>query len=139
MAIFVPPVSQIGDKWTRRVQGASQDYSAGVANAGNRWQEAVNMAENTYSQGVTQALAEGRYGAGVAGKASKYQRRAAELGPARWTQGVAGGRQEYEAAMQQVSSIIQSVNLVPRGPKGSPQNFQRSAQIGEALHSARIR
>lgn len=137
MAIRVPSAQAVAEKWARVTPGRQQDYVAGVQAAGNAWQEGVSNAEGNYAQGVQNAIGEGRYASGVSGKASKYTRKSVEVGANRWGPGVTAARTDMEQGMARILSVLASVSLPPRGPKGSPQNLQRVAAVNEALHAAR--
>lgn len=123
-------------KWREKVAGASQDYLDGVTSPKVDWQAATKAAEPRYKEGVTRAAAEGRFGKGVdrAGTA-KWQKGATEKGPGRWVDGVSKAEDEYRAGMAEVISVIESVTLPPRGPKGDPANYDRVRAIGTALHA----
>jgi len=131
------PVGQTVDKWQRRAAVAQPEYSAGVQNPRTNWDEAAAGADASYRAAVTAAAARGAFGAGVraAGNA-KWQQASLRKGPGRFVEGVQVSAPDFQAKIQTVLSTIQGVALPPRGPKGSPQNFQRIQPIGEALRRA---
>lgn len=137
MAIRVPSAAAVAEKWARVTPSRQQDYSAGIATAGSAWQEGVSNAEQNWAQGTQAAISEGRYASGTSGKASKYVRKSQEVGVPRWASGVTASKSDMEQGMSRILSVLGSVNLPPRGPKGSPQNLQRVQAVNEALHAAR--
>lgn len=128
----------VGAKWARRAASAAGEYSEGVQGAGNRWQQGASAAAQSWQQGVTAAAGAGRFAKGVArAGAARYQRGASEKGPARYSQGVGVAEGDYSAAVAPYIQAIGSIDLPPRGPAGSPGNYQRVQAIGTALRKLR--
>lgn len=125
------------DKWQRRASVAQPDYLAGVNNPRVPWDQAAKAAENNYRSGVTTAATEGRFGKGISRVGNeKWQRGASQKGPSRFVEGVQLGGGNFQERINMVLSTIEGVTLPARGPKGSPQNYQRITPIGEALRRA---
>jgi hypothetical protein len=125
------------DKWQRRASVAAPDYQAGVQNPRVPWDQAAKAAEANYKTAVTMAANEGRFGKGITRVGNeKWSKGAAQKGPARFVEGVNLGAPIFQDRISQVLSTIEGVTLPPRGPKGSPQNYQRVTPIGEALRRA---
>lgn len=139
MAIHMPSPAAAAEKWARVTQSRQNDYQTGVQGAGQRYQEGVSGAADIYAAGVQQAINEGRYSMGVAGKAGRYVAKASGIGPARWAQGISGSRSDYEGGVGRTFQAVASVSLPPKGPKGSPGNLQRVAAVVEAERAARGR
>jgi hypothetical protein len=130
-------VTNTVDKWQRRASVAQPDYLNGVQNPRTPWDQAAKNAEGNYRSAVTQAATEGRYGKGVSRVgAQKWMDGATKKGPARFVEGVQLGGQNFQDRINTVLSTIEGVTLPPRGPKGSPSNYQRVTPIGEALRRA---
>ena len=130
-------VANTVDKWQRRAAVAQPDYSAGVMNPRIPWDQAAKAGENNYKAGVTAAANSGRYGQGISRVGNqRYLDGAIKKGPQRYVEGVQLGGSNFQDRINTVLQTIESVQLPPRGPKGSPQNFQRVAPIGEALRRA---
>jgi hypothetical protein len=139
MAIKVKPVDQIVKKWQTRAAGAGADYTAGINNAGDSYVQNTLASKDAYAAGITAAVSDGRWEKGVQGTGgAKWKKNTVAVGAARFGQGVANATNEFTSAMQKVSSVIGGVTLGPRGPKGDPQNWQRSVAVGQALHAAKI-
>ncbi len=139
MAIKITPPGIAREKWQRRTAGSQSDYQTGVQAAGNRYQEGVSNASESYAQGVQMSIGEHRWEAGVQGKGARYSQKAAQVGAPRWTQGIAGAGGEYEAGMSKVNAALSGVNLIKKGPKGSPGNLANVQLVVEALRAARGR
>jgi len=131
------PLGQTVDKWQRRASVAATDYQAGVQNPRVPWDQASKAAEANYKAAVTVAATEGRFGKGIARVGNeKWSKAAQQKGPSRFIEGVNLGAPIFQDRIAQVLSTIEGVTLPPRGPKGSPQNYQRVTPIGEALRRA---
>ena len=130
-------VTSTVDKWQRRAAVASSDYVQGVQNPRVPWDQAAKAAENNYKAAVTQAATEGRFGKGIARVgAAKWLEGSTKKGPSRFVEGVNVGGPNFQERINQVLTTIEGVTLPARGPKGSPQNYQRITPIGEALRRA---
>ena len=131
--------SEAGAKWARRAQGASPDYSSGIARAAD-WQGATLRGNENYKAGVSQAAAEDRFAKGVQKVSSAAWKEAAQTkGTERWARGVSASQNKYIAAIGPVlGAISEAESSAPaRGPRGSGQNYQRSQHFGERLHKLR--
>lgn len=122
------------DKWQRRAAVAQPEYTNGIQNPRNNWAEAATAANNNYKAAVTAAASQDRYSKGVAEAGeNRWKENSLRKGPARFVEGVQIAGPDFQGKIGEVLSTIQSVNLPPRGPKGSPQNYQRTQPIGDAL------
>jgi len=123
-------------KWKSKVAAAGPDYLDGVTNPKADWQTETSKAEGSYEQGVTAAIGRKSFGKGVArAGTAKWQANAISKGGTRWTAGVALAEDEYRSGMSEVISTIEATALSPRGPKGDPKNYDRTRQLGTALHN----
>jgi len=137
MAIKVPTASEVGSKWKRRVDGATEDYRMGVTDPSVDWATPTKAAEPTYKEAVVKAAGEGKFGKGVAKAGNeKWKAKTAAKGPARWSAGVADAQPDYESGMGKVLGAIGSVTLPPRGPAGDERNYERVKAVGRAVHNA---
>jgi len=135
----VRSIAEAQDKFAKRASAAAPEYQRGVAGAGNKWLTGATASEDAYSQGVAEAAANKRYGAGVrkAG-ASKYQDRATKLGPQRYQTGVAEGAPEWGKNFAPHAQTLASIDLGPKGMRGSEQNYNRARQVGQALRMKKL-
>ena len=126
------------EKWTRRSASAGQEYSEGVANPRRPWEEATTAATASQAAGVQAAIARGAYAKGVrkAGNA-KWSRKAMEVGPSRFAQGVTSATSDYQTGVAPYLQAIESTALPPRGPKGDPRNIQRVSAVNAALRKVK--
>lgn len=135
----VKSAADSGRKWASRSAAAAPDYKRGVANPKRSWSEATAAAEDAYVAGVTAAAGRNAFSGGVrAAGDGKWSRKAQTVGTQRYAQGVQAAQGDYQAGFEPYKAVIEGVTLAPRGPKGSPSNYQRTQQIGEALHAAKV-
>lgn len=135
----VKDLNSSSDKWARRAGAASSDYAEGVRNPRRSWSDATKSAEGAWKEGVQQAASRGAFGKGVddAGD-SKWQEKSIKLGANRYGPGVQAAQGDWERGFAPYKQVIESTTLAPRGPKGSPQNYKRVQDIGEALHKRKV-
>lgn len=131
------PLTNVVDKWQRRASVAAQDYTLGVQNPRMAWDVAAKAGEANFKTAVIQAANDGRFGRGVARVGNdKWLKGATQKGPSRFVEGVNIGGPNFQDRINTVLNTIEGVSLPPRGPKGSPQNYNRVTPIGEALRRA---
>ena len=118
---------------------AGPRYKDGVSNPRTPWKEATIAASELQKQAMMDALNRDAVRKGVERTAPEKQKVRAEiLGPSRYTQGTAAAVDDYGSGFAPYREAIQGTELPPRGPKGSPENYQRVQAIGEALHAKKL-
>ena len=131
--------NDIAEKWSRRAGSASQEFEEGVSQSSDgEWASATAEAEDSWSQGVQDAANEGRFASGVSNSTKSWQERTMTLGTQRYSSGVRESQEEYEQGFAPYADVISSTSLSPRGARGDSQNYDRSREMGEALHQARL-
>jgi len=139
MAIKVRDAALSAKKFTTNASAAQPAYATAVASAGPAWAAATKAAADTYAQGVQQAISQGRFAQGVnANSQNKFQTRAAGVGPSRYGTGVLAAGDNWQQNTQPFLNVIASLNLPPRGVKGSPQNIQRVSAVADALRAKKL-
>ena len=135
----VKDLGQAAAKYKTRAANAAGDYKQGVQGAGPRWKEGVTAANDTWKAGVQAAAARDAFQKGVSRTAPDYfASRAANLGGARYAQGVSEGASNWSEGFQPYAETLRGLNLGPKAPRGDPRNAQRSADVQQALHSRRV-
>ena len=136
----VPNIARAAAKWARRAGSAGQEYTEGVSSTQADWAAQSTAAQPAYVAGVQAAASAGMYAKGVArAGTAKWRKRATEVGPMRYSQGVAVAEPEYATGAGPYLEAIGRIDLPARGAAGSPGNFARVQKIGEALHALRMR
>ena len=138
--VKVKPVEKVVEKWKARASVAATDYKDGIANPKRDWAEATTAAQETWKKALTEAMARNAFAAGVKEAGTdKWKKKALAVGPTRFTEGVAAAVDEYKKKISEVLSIIEGIELPPRGPRGSESNYERVKAIGKALHEYRVK
>ncbi len=138
--IIVPDIGVVAERWTRRAQGAQQDYQKGVETTQRDWSSAAVGAKAAWQAGVTAAAGRDGFAKGVAkAGTAKWRANSVSKGPGRFAQGVQVAQPEYTGGFGPFLQAIGAVDLPPRGPRGSAQNYQRVAPIGQALNALKVR
>ena len=136
--VQVTNLSTAADKFERRAGQAGQDYEQGVSEVSDSEQQSATLdATDNWEQGVQDAIAEGRFAEGVSNPSRSWQEAALSLGSSRFTQGASQAGDVWQQSFSEFADVLEGLNLQPRGPRGSSANFERSRQVGEALHNAR--
>lgn len=135
----VKPLSEVAEKFARRASAATDDYRHGVATTGKDWAGLTAAAEPSYEQGVTEAISRKSFGKGVkeAGT-SKWRDGAVGKGADRYAPGVRASLDAYSRGVSPYLEVLERLALRPRGPRGSDSNYQRSKDVGQALHKKRV-
>ena len=129
----------IAKKWKDVTPGRAAQYKEGVLSPRRSWSESAAAADEARKAGLAAADARGAFVEGVrAAGDTKWKNRASVLGAQRFGPGVQVAQQEYQSGFSKYHSVISGTSLGPRGPKGSPGNYDRSREMGEALHSAKV-
>jgi len=135
----IKSLDRIKANWKSGTATAGQRFKDGVMNPRRPWKESTLAAADLHRTATEEALARGAFASGVDKTSPEKQKnRAALLGPARYTQGTAAAVEEYGSGFAPSREVIQGVELRPRGPKGSPENYENVKLIGDALHEKKI-
>lgn len=136
--VRVSNLNNAADKFQRRASSAGQDYEQGVSEVSDsEWQQATQESADTWEQGIQEAIAEGRFQAGVNNPNKSWQEASLETGSQRFTAGAGQAGDVWRQSFSEFADVLEGLNLQPRGARGSEANYQRSRQVGEALHNAR--
>jgi len=136
--VKIRPLGVIKTKWRTKAEAARADYEFGVKNPLEVWEEQATKAGDTWADGVTKAAAEKRYERGVRGKQAKWQKRAVQVGPGRFTEGVRIAEEDYSTGFADYHAEIERIELPVRRPRGDPANLERVRVMMDALHKKRI-
>lgn len=135
----IKPLNDISQKWSTNASRAGDAYRDGVRNPRRDWAESAAAADEARRAGLAAADERNAFVSGVQEAGTqKWRDRATSLGPARFRQGVQASQDEFNRGFARYHSVISSVTLPPRGPKGSPENIDRVRAITEALHNEKV-
>lgn len=134
----IKPVGAIAEKWRRVTPQRAPDYEQGIRAPRRDWAEATGAASDAWKAGIQAAIAQDRFSKGVAAVGSaKWLRRAVELGPRRFSEGVQIGAPEYEKGFAPFREVIERTQLPPRFAKADPRNIERVRVMAAALAAAK--
>lgn len=127
------------EKYVNRAGSASQDYVEGATNTNKDQAAAAIAAEPLYQQALTESFARKSFSKGLqkSGK-SKWAEGVRVKGSARYAGGVAAAAGDYATNSGKYDSARNAASSLPRGPKGSEQNFNRAKTVGLALRKLKI-
>lgn len=135
----IKPTSAIASKWARVTPQRSEDYRQGVMHPRVPWAEATAAASDRYKAGIQEAIQQDRFSKGVkkAGDA-RWQERAVNIGPQRFSEGVATSEKRYEEGFAPYADVIAATTLPPRFAKGDPRNLDRVRVMSQALRKKKV-
>lgn len=138
--VAMKPLSDSSEKWTRRASGAVGDLIKGVQNPKKSWKAESKLAAANYKASVTAAANEGRYDRGIDRSSDdNWQSMTEAKALSRYGEGVNLGQGSWERGYSPYQEAISRVQLPARGTRGSQQNYQRSAAVGQAANAVRTR
>ena len=138
MALKIKSAAAIAKKWAEVTPGRSKQWEQEVqATPDGDWAEAAIAAAPSWEQGVQEAASRGSYASGVESQRGKWKRKALAVGTARYGPGVRAAESDQAQGFAPYQQAIASLTLSPRGPRGSPGNYERVREVGEALNRVR--
>lgn len=134
----VKSADKIASKWTTVTPQRAPQYEEGVKDPLKDWAKETAAAAGAYKAGVTDAIAKGRFEKGVtAAGTDKWKRKAVELGPRRFSEGVQVSGPDYEKGFKPYRDVIEKTVLPARFAKGDPRNIDRVRAMAAALADAK--
>lgn len=126
-------------KYVERASAASGDYVEGAQSSSKDQAAAAIAGAGNWKAGIQAAIAGGRYEKGLqeSGKQG-WLKGVTEKGGNRYAEGVSSGAQKYATQSGKFDSARGAAASLPRGPKGSEQNFARSKAVGQALRKMKV-
>jgi len=134
----MPAVRQNSEKWARNSGNSSRDFAQGVGSPRRPWDQATQAAEAAFEAGISDAISRKAFSKGVQRTGSAgWSARVLEVGERRFREGVTAPSavNRYTQRFAPFAAAIGSVQLPPKGPKGS--NYGRVQSIGDALIAAK--
>lgn len=136
----VKDLATAAKKFSTNAAAGTSNYQAGVT-ADNTWATNTGNSAQTWQAGVQAAASNGSFAKGVskAGQ-GKWQSATLQKGVARFQTGVntPAAQAAWQNGFQPFATVLSSLALPARGPKGSPQNTAIVQTIADALHKAKL-
>lgn len=139
MAIKVKDAAASMQKYITNTGNAVNAYKAGIQSPKASQSASAVAAVTTWQQAVQSPAAAKAFTSGLtkAGDAA-WQAGALNKGAARYPQGTQIAAPKWQTNVQPYLQTIASQNLPPRGIRGAAQNWQRSQNLGQALHAQKV-
>lgn len=131
----------------KTAQQANQRWVNAAGTATTAWTEGINSttkdqaalaaaAQPAWLAGVQDAAANNRFANGVTRRGTQYWKSQSALKSQSYSLGYSAGSGNQLSAITKILSAEANIvaSLPARGPVGSPQNYNRSAQVGQGLH-----
>lgn len=135
----VKPIATIIQNWINGAAAATTRYIEGIRNPRTPWRTSTLAAVETYNAAILEAISNNMFTKGVSRVSESDWGSAAEIkGAPRYGPGVRAGVIKYQTAFEPFHKALLSLTLPPRGPRNSPQNYDRVKLIGEALAAVRV-
>jgi len=135
----MPDIGASAIKFGSRASAAGADYIAGVKNPRRPWQQSTIAAKDSYVTGVQDSIARGGFEKGVSSVSDgTWAGKAATKGGRNYPTAVKEATGDWQKGVQPYFSALGSLELGPKGPRGSISNYQRSQQVGEMLNRVRV-
>ena len=131
-------ISKIAKKWAEVTPQRAGEYEAGVKDPIRDWAKNTVAANDAYKAGITAAAQKDLFKKGVEKVGTeKWKRKAAELGPRRFGEGVSLALPDFEKGFAPYRDVIEKTVLPPRFAKGDPRNIDRVRAMAAALADAK--
>lgn len=131
--------SQSAEKFVRNAANASQDYVDGASSTTKDQAAAAVAAIPVMKSAILAAIDGGRVAKGLqkSGKQG-WLNGVRTKGSERFASGVSAAREKYAANSAPYDGARGASANMPRGPRGSAANFERSKTVGLALNALRV-
>ena len=130
--------SQSADKFVQNAGAASNYYTQGAQQTTRDQAALAAAAEGVWFQAVTAANSRKAFSKGVSAAGKQAWLAGIQTkGANRFGEGVAAAREKYAANSGKYDGARGAAASLPRGPRGSAANYNRSAAVGKALNAAR--
>jgi hypothetical protein len=135
----IKSLDAIASKYAEVTPGRAAFYQAGVLNPKADWETNTKAAAGNYASGVQAGIAKGSFAKGVsAAGTGKWQKKTSTVGVDRWGAGVSAGADDYKTGFSKYHGVLSSLKTSARKETGNPANYQIVAEIGNALHKAKV-
>ena len=137
--IALRSLDDIAKKYVDVTPARATYYEAGVRAPSKDWATETAAAAPTYKAAVQDPNIDKLFAGGVKRAGTpKWQRKAVNLGVARYGPGVAAAGDDYKAGFAPFHDELSKIDLPPKKPRGSLENAERVKKIMDALHKKRL-
>jgi len=137
--VKIKSVDEIAKKWADVTPGRAPYYEAEVKVAGSDWKSGAAAGQKPYEDAMRDPKVLSRRAAKITDEAaSKFQSKAANVGPGRFREGITAGQAFFVSGFGPYQGVISAWTPPARGPRGDPKNYDIVKSIGDALHKKRV-
>lgn len=131
--------SASAEKYVTRAGAAAPDYVSGAESTSKDQSQAAIAGKANWQAALTAAFGRGAFEKGLA-KSGKngWLSGIKNKGGNRYGEGVQNSQAKYATNSGAYDPARNAASNLPRGPKGSEQNFARSKAVGMALRTAKL-
>lgn len=131
--------TQSAEKFVRNAGNASVDYEQGVRSTTKDQAALAIAAKGNYATGVQRAIQRDAYAKGLQSSGVQgWRDGVTKKGVNRFGDGVAAAQTKYAQNSGKYDGARGAADSLPRGPRGSAENFRRSEAVGKALNALRV-
>ena len=131
--------AESAQKFVERAGAASGDYVQGAQSTTKDQAAAAIAGKANWQAGIQAAITAGRYEKGLQASGKQgWLKGVTDKGANRFAEGVASGASKYATNSGKYDNARSAAVSLPRGPKGSEQNFARSKAVGQALRKQKV-
>ena len=131
----LPTPDEVAAKWSSRGSAAGGEWVSQAAKS--TWKTEAIAGEDNFGKQMQKVISEKRRMKGIEKASDADWQEGIKQNESRFTTGITNSKGKMAEGMSNVLNDIKSAEakLPKRGPKGSPENFQRSKILGEELHA----
>lgn len=130
--------SQSAEKFVQNAGAASGYYTQGAQQTTKDQAASAIAAKAAWAAGLAKAQSRGAYEKGLqASGKQKWLEGVTKKGANRFGEGVAASRDAYATNSGKYDGARGAAASLPRGTRGSAENYNRSAAVGKALNALR--
>ena len=133
-----PSADEVAKKWGEVTPGRSAYYEANTPIASSKWEGNTIAAKGTFKAAIQAPGIENRFAGGVRGQASKFARKVTDVGVARFGPGVSAAVTDMSTGFSPFATLINTITVPDRKPRGDPANYEIVKKIGDPLHKKRL-
>lgn len=136
----VKDLTSSAQKWSRNAGAAATEFAANAQQNADKWGRNTAQSGANFRQAISAGNIQAKFERGVtkAASAGKFAKKLAAVGAGRYSEGVGGAQQDWSSGFEPYNSVLSSITLPPRAPRGDARNYERVKAVGQALNAKRI-
>ena len=130
----LPTASEVASKWVKNGSAAGSEWVSQAQKS--TWKTEAIAGEKNFGIQMQKVISDKLREKGIEKASDADWQNGIKENESRFTTGITNNKAKMAEGMSNVLNDIKAAEatLPKRGPKGSPENFNRSKMMGEALH-----